>query len=81
MNVYLPNLRLPSEYQEVEYIQSSWTQYINTGVTVNSENRVFRLKYILYKWHWINTVFWTFKQNSESDTHTRFSRTNIKHKW
>lgn len=28
MNVYLPNLRLPSTYQEVEYIQSSWTQYI-----------------------------------------------------
>lgn len=24
--------RLPSAYQEVSYIQSSWTQYINTGV-------------------------------------------------
>ena len=30
MNVYLPNLRLPSAYQEVEYIQSSWTHvFIN----------------------------------------------------
>lgn len=28
MGVYLP---LPSAYQEVEYIKSSWTQYINTG--------------------------------------------------
>lgn len=25
--------RLPSAYQEVEWIQSSWTQYINTGYT------------------------------------------------
>ena len=24
--------RLPSAYQEVEYIQSSWTQFINTGI-------------------------------------------------
>jgi len=32
MNVYLPNWRLPSAYQEVEYIQSSWTQFINTWV-------------------------------------------------
>ena len=35
MNVYLPNLRLPSAYQEVEYIQSSGTQYINTNLLVN----------------------------------------------
>ena len=37
MNVYVWN-RLPSTYQEVEYIQSSWTQYINTwlaGTAVN----------------------------------------------
>lgn len=29
-------VRLPSEYQEVEYIQSSWTQYINTWWTPSS---------------------------------------------
>lgn len=28
--------RLPKEYQEVEYIQSSGTQYIDTGYTVNA---------------------------------------------
>jgi len=30
MNIYIPYTRLPSEYQEVEYIQSSGTQYIDT---------------------------------------------------
>lgn len=29
------NARLPLEYQEVEYIQSSWTQYIDTGISAN----------------------------------------------
>lgn len=48
MWVYLWN-RLPSEYQEVEYIQSSWQnntnwQYINTGITPNSTNTTVKLK-------------------------------------
>ena len=31
MNVYLPfTVRLPSEYQEVEWIETTWTQFINT---------------------------------------------------
>lgn len=34
MWVYLPYIpRLPNTYQEVEYIQSSWTQYINTWIS------------------------------------------------
>ena len=39
MNVYLP-ARLPSAYQEVEYIQSSWTQYIDTGLLVKPNTKV-----------------------------------------
>ena len=31
---------LPSAYQEVEYIQSSWTQYINTWYIYNSSDKV-----------------------------------------
>lgn len=31
---------LPSTYQEVEYIQSSWTQYIDTLFTPNSTSKV-----------------------------------------
>ncbi|MBR6838762.1 MAG: hypothetical protein IKM94_04310 [Alphaproteobacteria bacterium] len=30
--------RLPSEYQEVEYLESTGTQYIDTGVIINSSN-------------------------------------------
>ena len=32
--------RLPSEYQEVEYLESSGTQYIDTGVNGNEETKV-----------------------------------------
>lgn len=32
--------RLPNEYQEVEYIESSGTQYINTGFIPNQDTRV-----------------------------------------
>lgn len=32
--------RLPSTYQEVEYIESSWTQKINTWYTTNSNMRI-----------------------------------------
>ena len=35
MNVYLGEL-----YKEVEYIQSSWTQYINTGYTGSSNTKI-----------------------------------------
>lgn len=39
MNVYVWN-RLPSTYQEVEYIQSSWTQYIDTWYKPNNNTEV-----------------------------------------
>lgn len=35
MAVALPSSRLPSAYQEVEYIESTGTQYIDTGVPSN----------------------------------------------
>ena len=33
--------RLPSEYQEVEYLQSTGTQYIKTGVTLTNAQKIF----------------------------------------
>lgn len=36
MGVYLPNSRLPSAYQEVEYIYSSWQQILNSWFTTSS---------------------------------------------
>ena len=35
-----PDLRLPSEYTELTYIQSSGTQYINTGFKQNQNTRI-----------------------------------------
>ena len=35
MAVCLPSSRLPAEYQEVEHIESTGTQYIDTGLTLN----------------------------------------------
>lgn len=35
-----PTARLPEEYQEVEYIQSSGTQYIDTGFVPSNNTRV-----------------------------------------
>lgn len=40
MNVLVGGSRLPAEYQEVEYIQGSGTQYINTGISLTSEDTV-----------------------------------------
>lgn len=37
-SLYNMSLILPNEYQQVEYIQSSGAQWINTGVSVNTEN-------------------------------------------
>ena len=56
MWVYLPYRRLPSEYQEVEYIQSSWTQYIDTGIKfTNSTTSDFDIAFTTNRswWSWI----------------------------
>lgn len=37
---YMTKKRLPNEYQEVEYVQSSGTQYIDTGVKLSSADTV-----------------------------------------
>ena len=36
VNILTDNVRLPAEYEEVEYLQSSGTQYIDTGIKPNS---------------------------------------------
>ena len=35
-----PTTRLPSEYQEVEWIGSSWTQWIDTGMAFTNDTKV-----------------------------------------
>lgn len=52
-NMILPGAvetaRLPKEYQEVEYIQSSGTQYIDTGLSAQSDN-------VVYECAWTETT-------------------------
>lgn len=45
---YIKTKILPSEYQEVEYIESTGTQYIDTGYLPNA-NTIWKLKCYIYK--------------------------------
>lgn len=44
-NLWLEQHILPDEYQQVEYIQSSGTQRINTGIAPNDDNYGFKTKF------------------------------------
>lgn len=47
--------RLPSDYQEVEYIQSSWSQYINSWVTLDTNDKMNWLDMYMkatHTWDW-----------------------------
>lgn len=72
-----PASRLPSAYQEVEYIQSSWTQYFVVWNTFKTSYKIvldFQMVTIWwdyiplwvnspspYKKYWINAYWWYFK--------------------
>ena len=50
-NAYIGEYEFSIKYQEVEYIQSSWTQYINTEFVVNQDSRmVFELSDWTQNW-------------------------------
>ena len=78
--VYGGEYHLPWTYQKVEYIQSSWTQRIDTWLTVNSDGRVFQLKYEMLSAWSEPIVFWTITRN-EWDVHTRFARLSNQFEW
>ena len=50
--------RLPSAYQEVEYIESNWTQKISTGYITNSNIRI-ESEFMITGSSWDNVLFWT----------------------
>ena len=70
MNVYLPfTPRLPSEYQEVEYIQSSGTQWIDTWYVLTS-NPWFDMDFEFVWWDsnsWI-PICWSRNDGSWTNT-------------
>lgn len=56
--------RLPSTYQEVEYIESSWTQYINLWmVFTNNVNVEMDIAFTAARSGW-SGIIWANKQNS-----------------
>ena len=58
MWVYMPYTKLPSTYQEVEYIQSNGTQYIDTWVYVNPDYTI-EMKFEITSSVRYNTFFGT----------------------
>jgi hypothetical protein len=60
--------RLPSAYQEVEYIESSWTQYIDTWWTPSSNYCKIEANITPYTWWQAWSVFWgmTYSSNAYS---------------
>lgn len=64
-------MALPSAYKEVEWIQNSWTQRINTWLYPSS-NMTVQMKFINTAYWWMN-LFWY--NNAETDSF-RFFRAN-----
>lgn len=60
--------RLPSEYQEVEYIQSSWSQYINLWFTPPSNYLKTKIK--LYPTQtWDRRAWWIYDWSNRANVH------------
>ncbi len=56
-----PVIELPVWYTKLKYIQSSWTQYINTGIKANS---AYTYKFKVKRTSPYNTNIWGVKTNS-----------------
>lgn len=54
-NAYIGEYEFKTKYQEVEYIQSSWTQWLNTWFTPNSNTKV-QVKFALITNSWYMDV-------------------------
>lgn len=69
MWVYIWKERLPSTYQEVEYIQSSWSQKIDTWITPNDATYWFECKFNITNTSW---DWWIMMACTQSVNHWRF---------
>lgn len=57
--------RLPAEYQEVEYIESSWTQWIDTWITP-TQNTISQFKYMSLAYTW-DVIYWMYTWSDNTD--------------
>lgn len=63
------NKRLPVEYQEVEYIESTGTQYIDTDVNVSTNNKIIMdLQFTDATYQQINGGYYIYRPSSTSYT-------------
>lgn len=65
MWVYIWKERLPSAYQQVEYIESSGTQWIDTGVTA-TQNTKSQIKFMSLEYTW-DVIYWMYNWNDNAD--------------
>lgn len=62
-------IAIPSEYQKVEYIQSSGTQYIDTGVKVSTNNKItMDVQFDDASYMQLNGGYYTYKEGETSYT-------------
>ena len=66
--------RLPAEYQEVEWIESSWTQYIDTWWYPSSNYCKVVMDWVVYTWSgsW-SVFFWMTNWSNAYSLHTNHS--------
>ena len=82
MNVYVWN-RLPSTYQEVEYIQSTGTEWINSWVKPTNKTKVVHKWYLTwwtFYWVWLAWSYYSIMLYNWDGTHYR-SRCRSSSSW
>ena len=81
MNIYIPNIRLPSAYQEVEYIQSIWDstnngQYIDIWYSFQNNKGRISMKYspvdFWSSWSWKRAT-WSYNNTSSIYVYWNYS--------
>lgn len=74
-----PTWRLPSGYQEVEWIWNSWTQYIDTGVAVPNHKVIANIEYTNFG-TWMS--LWAYLWNSGGILYRLYwGYSNDSHQW
>ena len=72
--------KLPNSYQEVEYIETSWTQYLNTKLTASS-NLQTEAKIWVVDSGQEYPIFWCWSNDSTTNTYKYYHLTCYQSKW
>lgn len=76
-NAYIGEYQFATKYQEVEYIENNWWQYIDTWYQPNQDTEVeCRFSYVSYKWNY-DTVYWARNTGSWASRRCLVLQSNI----